>query len=356
MLPSRSALAGVVLVVGLIGACNPYQRFGANDDGLGPVDPVNFPAASLGTGGNRKMPGNGALTAVRAFVGPTEVQYFNYPFPPPTPDQDPLRILENDKPYPAVPAPVAYAFGADYHCAPPQDYKYDPRLDEVPLDRQDNIFTALPSATYTAGVASRTSYLPVVSEAVVTGNGLPCQKPKSATALSALVGMAPKPDGVYQAWAIIDPASAVYPVGQTSDTHPGLGLQRWGWFNRYLLAYLDGGAIPTMDTMVMEDDPPVSKKVKRMVTQRIYYPRSMVMGAMSAAPGRLGAGYDVMAAKRGDAAYSPVCAVFTYDAGMPLPAAMLPRDAAMIEATFNTMDAPIRPAATPYIFCLQVQP
>jgi hypothetical protein len=351
MAPSRSALTRAVLLLTVTGACNPYDRFGANDDSLGPVDPVNFPAASLGTGGNRKMPGNGSVTAVRAFSAGMPIQYFNYPFPPATPDNDPLRLVEDDAPYLAV--PTAYSFPGGYQCTPPAGYMPDPRLDERPLNVQDNIFTSLPTATYNQGVASRSSYVPVVADAAVTGAGLQCQKAKSADQLKALLGgMAPKPAGTYQAWAIIDPAAAVYGVGQNAENDGGITLQRWGWFNRYLLAYLDGGPIPTMDTTVMEGTPPMAKKVTRMVTQRLYYPRSMVMGATAAAAGRLGAGYDVIAARRGAAGYSPVCEVFTYDAGMaPVAAADLPKDAAAIEAMFM---ATLRPGANPYVFCLQV--
>jgi hypothetical protein len=297
------------------------------------------------------MPGNGSITAVRAYAGGMPIEYFNYPFPPGSADTDPLRLVEDDEPYLAV--PTAYAFPTGYQCAPPAGYVPDRRLDEVPLDRQDNIFTSLPTATYNQGVASRSSYVPVVADAAVPTPGLPCQKAKSADQLTAaLGGMAPKPAGTYQAWAIIDPAAAVYGVGKSSDNDGGVTLQRWGWYNRYLLAYLDGGAIPTMDTTVMEGMPATAKKVKQMVTQKLYYPRSMVMGATAAAAGRLGAGYDVVTARRGAAGYSPVCEVITYDAGMaPVAAADLPKDAAMIEAMYM---ATFRPGANPYVFCLQV--
>jgi hypothetical protein len=40
---------------------------------------------------------------------------------------------------------------------------------------------------------------------------------------------------------------------------------------------------------------------------------------------------------------------------MPVAAAALPKDAAIIEATFNDMAAPLRPASTPLVFCLQVE-
>jgi hypothetical protein len=342
----------VLFALVAVAACNPYDRFGANDDGLGPVDPVNFPPANLGDGGNRKMSGNGSFTAAQAYAGKMAVQYFSYAFPPGSPDTDPLRLAEDDMPVADVPS--AYAFSGSYKCTPPDNYKFDPRLEEVPRDQQGNIFTALPVATY-GDRAPRSTYTPVVAEIPVAGPSLPCQKPKSEDVLTKLLGMPPMPDGKYLAWLIIDPGAAVFPFGETVDTHPGTGLQSWGWYNRYLTAYLDGGTIPTAEMTVMEGMPPMSTKVKSLVTQKLYYPRSMVIDAkMMMAPGELGAGYDVLSAKRDAAGYSPICEVFTYDTGMPVAAADLPKDAATIEAMFNTMAAPIEPAATPLIFCLQV--
>jgi hypothetical protein len=356
MFSSPEALTRAVFVMTTLTACNPYDRFGAGDDGLGPVDPVNFPAANLGTGGNRKQPGVGAFTARRGYAGGNPIEYFSYPLVSAGAGVDPLRLTEDDAPVRSTP-PV-YVFGADYQCTPPAGYVPDPRLDEVPRDQQGNIFTALPQATYNPGVASSSTYLPVVSSAPVTAGGLTCQQPKSEEALTRLVGK-PTPDGTYLAWLIIDPGAAVYPVGQSVANHPGVGLQLWGWYSRYLLAYLDGGVVPTAETTVMEGEPPANVRVRQMVTQRLYYPRSQVIGSGDmpmVAAGRLGAGYDVLGARRGDALYSPLCAVFTYDAGMPLAAAALPRNAADIEAMFNTAAAPLMPAADPYVFCLQVQP
>jgi hypothetical protein len=351
-----SARLSVVLVVLATGAaCNPYESYGRNDDLLGPVDPVSFPPANLGEGGNRKQPGLGTFTAARGHVAGMAVDYFSYPFPPNGPDVDPLRLAEDDVPYDPVPSPPAYFFTAGYKCTPPPGYKYDRRLDDVPLDTQGNIFTALPRATYSLERTPRSSYVPVVSEVPVSGPSLPCQQ-KSADQLKALLGSMPAPDGKYQAWLMIDPGAGVYGSDMTPES--GVGLQSWGWFNRYLAAYIDGGPIPTTTMTVMEGMPPTSRKVTRMLTRKLYYPRSMVTTGSGAAamtgPGQLGAGYDVLSAKRGDAAYSPVCAVFTYDAGMPLADTALPKDAAAIEMMFNSMAAPIQPAETPYVFCLEV--
>jgi len=78
--------------------------------------------------------------------------------------------------------------------------------------------------------------------------------------------------------------------------------------------------------------------------------------------------YDVIEAVRGDAAYSPICDVFTYNTPTnPTPTASLPKDAATIlndPATYGPLQRPTAPAAgsivpsdvtPPYVFCLQTQ-
>ena len=344
-----------------VSSCDPYQRFGKNGDSLGPVEPVNFPPANLGiqpdgSPGNRRQSGLGAFTAVRAFAAGQEISYYGYPFPVGDPEIDPLRLEEGGAPYQPVPVTDAYVFDSAYKCTPSPGYKYDPRRDEVPYDQQGNIFTALPTASYTPEQGPVSDYVPVVAQIPVSSPSMGCQQPKSEETLDQLDGMtAREPDGKFLAFLIIDPGSPVFPVGATAATHPGVGIQRWGWYNRYLLAYLDGGEIPTAQATVMEGQPPAPLMVRRMVTQRLYIPRSPVMtGAPGpAGPGEVGAGYDVLGARRGAAGYSPVCAVYTYDAERPLTVAALPKNAATIEAMFDTEDAPLEPADPPYVFCLQ---
>jgi hypothetical protein len=351
--------AGLIVCVSLASGCDPYQRFGKDDDSLGPVDPVNFPSANLGTTGNRMQPGVGYFSEIPAYAGGAAVGYFAYTLPAPSPaTADLLRLLEGGKPYAsALATPTAYPFEGD--CTPPSGYRYDPKTDEVPYDRQGSVFTALPSATYTPGVAASSRYVPMVAAAPATAPGVPCQKIKSEDALSAQLGKAPARDGKYLAWLIIDPAAAVYsrddPNGEKLPL--GLGLQSWGWYRRYLLAYLDGGPIPTTETDVNDGtmDMPNMKHVLRMVPQKVYIPRSPVTrmsgGMTSMAPGIRGAGYDVLQARRGEPGYSPLCEVTTYDAGMPLAASALPRDAKTIEDSFGTT---LQPATPRYVFCLQV--
>jgi hypothetical protein len=358
-----------VLLAGALGAsCNPYDRFGKGDDHLGPVNPVNFPAANLGTGGNRMQAGRGVFVEAPAFVAGNTVGYFAYPFPAAVlMSADPLRLAVGDMPTSTLARPPAVVFDpadaapfpAAYPCqGPGADYRYDPYVDDVPRNEQGPVFTALPSASYTAGVASTTSYVPLVTQLAVSSAGTPCQRWKSETQIdeAVMTMKLPEPAGDrLLAWLIIDPGAGVYPfdMGPDSD-HPGIGLQHWGWYNRYLLAYIDGGYVPTVQVDVMGGTMamPTTMRVTRIRPQRLFYPRSMVMRAngMTAAGAR-GQGYDVLEGARGTDAYSPVCQVITYDAGMPMAAAALPKDAAAIQAMYGMT---FMPAATPYIFCLQV--
>jgi hypothetical protein len=352
----RTTLA--VGFAGLLGAagCDPYDDLRNPDVSLGPVDPVVFPAASLGTRGNRMSPGLGEFHEVPAQADGATVGYFAYPFPT-RPVADPLRLLDDGKPYPKAPlsanqsslyAPVAYTFTPG--CSTPPGWVFDPKVDEVPLDQQGAVFSELPEATYAAGVMSVTNYLPVVAE-VQKSTNQPCQRYKSAKNVKT---SDEQRSGKFFAYAIIDPANGVYKF-DAADDDTGLGLQKWGWFNRYLLAYLDGGEVPTVETMVTDMATMTMKPVVRMRAQRLYYPRSMIMGGGAmpmAAAGKLGAGYDVMAAKKGDQDYSPVCEVFTYDAGMPMAPGALPKTTEAIEQMFM---ATLMPATPRYMFCLQVR-
>src|SRR5205814_4350462 len=96
---------------------------------------------------------------------------------------------------------------------------------------------------------------------------------------------------------------------------------------------------------------PTMKTVKQMVTEKLYIPRSPVVVDMMMTDGATGQGYDVLSAARGMPGFSPVCEVVTYDAKMPMPSEMLPKETAMIEAMFG----PIQPATPHYVYCLQVR-
>jgi hypothetical protein len=369
----RFQSVSLVVLVAATGAsaCDPYEGFGEGDEGLGAVDPVMFPAANLGVGGNRMQPGVGVFQEIEAYADGAALGYFPYAYPTAaTPIPDPLRVRDaNNAPYSRVPTVGVYTFDPpasgpnplppSYACSPPAGYTFDEVRDEVRYDQMGSVFAALPTATYNMGVASSTTYVPIVAEWPVSSAGQPCQKLKSRAQVEAAYGRfdASKASGKFMAWLVIDPAAAVYKYDDDPDTNMrGLDLQRWGWFNRYLLAYLDGGYIPTGQDMVMEGG--MTKTVTRMRPQKLYYPRSPVIamgagGMPTMPPGARGAGYDVLTARRGDADYSPVCEVWTYDAGMPLLPEQLPRTAEAIEQMFPAPNLTV--AATRYIFCLQVR-
>jgi hypothetical protein len=330
---------------------------------------VTFPSANLGTGGDRKRPGRGRFRELRAFVAGQPIGYINFALPPApanNPSFDPLRLMDSGRPYISVPTAYVFdsappsPFPAQYRCNSPAGYQYNPQRDEVPLTEQGNVFTALPTATYAEGAASTSSYRPIVAEAVVSSAGQPCQRIKSEKLLEKTFGTKPAAGGGFLAWLLIDPGAAVYPWEDPMGTmHPGVGLQWWGWYNRYLVAYLDGGYIPTVQVEVNDDPmmmPPMLKQVVRMRPQRLFIPRT-VMTAAGKAAGARGAGYDVLEFRRGEELYSPVCELWVYGAeAMPIPVAMLPRDVATImdAATIMTMNP--APAESPTVFfCLQVR-
>src|SRR5205085_839035 len=108
--------------------------------------------------------------------------------------RDPLRVKDSGKPYPYVATPTVYAFDATADvpvpekgkCGAPAGYKPDKRLDPAPgwYTRQNNIFTGLPTATYNPGVATATTYVPVVAEAKLSSGGRVCQDLKSDKGIS----------------------------------------------------------------------------------------------------------------------------------------------------------------------------
>jgi len=352
----------VLLLVLAITACNVYPQHDGEFD-AGPVDPFNFPPPYLGALGDRTKAARGSFTEIKAYSRGQAIGYFSFPFAPSlsgsskTPP-DPLRLSTNGAPYSQVPAPRAYvfdpqpgvsAFPSTPHCAPPLHYTYDPRVDDVPLNVQGPIFTALPNATYSFTQVATWNYEPIVAEVGVNNNNAPCQNHKSETSLPKNIVSEPI-DTYYLAWPLIDPGAAVYRVGQSINNSGGITAQHFGWYNHYLVAYLDGGYIPTSNDKAADGTP-----VVHMVVQNLYYPRSTITttvnGKSTSAAGAIGQGYDVVDAPRGDAQYSPVCNVYSYDPGNATPD-QLPKDANTIRSLYGPT---FTLASTPYIFCLQVQ-
>ncbi|HME92428.1 MAG TPA: hypothetical protein VKE49_13445 [Myxococcaceae bacterium] len=366
----------------LTGCGDPYEKR-EGEYYAGPVDPVNFPPEYLGSGGNRFRAGAGIFVASGVWANRRRTEYFAFSF---TPSQlalpDKLLVLDDGQPNASttIPAPIAYVFDPrddtpfpeTPRCEVPPNYIYDRQRDAIRFNEQWNVFTVLPSATYTPGIASTTTYVPVVSEVPVRSNGEPCQDTKSEKTLRSRADVTlptqGAPDGRFLAWAIIDPGAGVYHRlgapstpgdARTGNPPGGVDLQKFGWFNHYLLAYLDGGYIPTQTDIATNP----SRTVVRMVTQDLYYPRSLVIhvGPLGTAPGALGRGYDLLQFRRGEPGYAPVCRVLTYDTGDTRAPADLPRSVDELNALYGDTiappDQPPAPAAPIplFIYCLQLE-
>jgi hypothetical protein len=392
----------------IVAGCNPYDTWGHGEFNAGPVDPASFPAAYLGFKSTTQGPygrnrGAGKFVEVAAYISGNRKGYYAFPF---TNAQlalaDKLRIKDID---PAKVPPVANAYDFDpvfpnpippsQQCQTPPNYVYDPIREDMRLDEQDNIFTRLPSegTEFIPGVDSVWTYVPVVSEVPVTASGLNCQSIKSEKKLLNAFASPPVSGRVLN-WAIIDAAAPVYRWYENSSSTvggapgpsygvpdggyvTGVGVQRYGWFGHYYLAYIEGGYIPTSPDRVTEiyHNRMETRDVVRMNTQKIFVPR-MIRSGTTNAPGQITAGYDVLEYPRGDPNYSPVCEVWLYTATTgpnPRPIADLPKSkeeidalgaAGMVRQASLTVAADIAPDApssstqlgqkVTYLFCSQV--
>jgi len=370
----RTVLSLTLALAGLTG-CDVYERWDG-EFSAGPVDAQNFPPEYLGTGANRQRAGSGSFTGRRAYAGEQPLGYYLFSFASgQLRAADPLAVRSNGKPTATAPTPLAYVFDPEAErpdCKRPEGYEFDAARDDVALDTQGHIFTALPTATYAPGAEPTYAYVPIVSQVPVAGNGIACQALKSEKTLvenQQKIGVELTepvngkqtgiPDGTFRAWAMIEPGAAVYRYTSTATAREpasGVGMQQWGWFNQYLVAYLDGGLVPTQEVTVN------NVPVVRMVPQKLYYPRSQVREGTTNRTVTVGQGYDVVEAQRNAAGYSPVCQVFTYDAGGPLPPDQLPKSAAEVVTRYGaTLRAPTKafgdrsPVGDAYVYCLQIE-
>lgn len=420
-------VAGIAGLTGLFGvACDVHDGYFDGEFNAGGADPYDFPPPYRGTGAIRQTAASGTFTEIGAYAKGKEIGYYFFPFSPsqvattnyaaPPATTDPLRVVGPGTDFRVstrnpVPTPMVYNFDPPGtsdpfperpRCRIPAGYTHDEFAEGVPRNDQWNIFTFLPDrfTTFGFGALPTWSYRPVVAEVTVTTNKLDCQAVKSERTLLTLedsgnvsfsrgelekdnetrLGL-PTPDR-FLAWALIDPGAAVVRVGETvnittTGTVNGTSVQKYGWYGQFIVAYIDGGYIPVVDgpAATPTDQGPDALPVptKRMRPQRIYYPRSAVIspgGSARGAPGRLGAGYDVLQANRFDdpEEYSPVCEVWTYSLPRPTPIDELPKDEATIIATANSTLEPARTdqpttSYTPsaaivprYMFCLQAAP
>ncbi len=375
------ALTLVALTGVLTTACDPYQKR-AGEYYAGPVDPSAFPAPYLGAGGDPKRSG-GVIRAAAATAHGVPAPYYAFAVSAAQASAaDPLAV-STDGNATAIPAPLAYVFDpqlpppsdmgagdmgtaapapspspfpAAPRCTPPSSWAYDARRDAFRLDEQGDVFTALPAP----------GYAPIVAEVPVTSNGEPCQSIKSAATLvgadDVIVATVPPkfplpnakptgvPDGRFLAWAIVDPGAEVrFPDGSL-DPQSGLGPQHIGWFDHYLLTFLDGGYVPTTTVTLpgMAGGPDVA--VVHIVPQNVYFPSQIPLtlpsGVTVPHAGQLGAGFDIVDARRGEPGYSPLCHVFSFVPADPLhpPTSASDIDAAQLHDTGT------------FVWCLQVQP
>jgi len=346
-------------------ACKPYDLDG--DYYLGPVDPQPFPVLinncdctteptpgalpndncipptdangdsaetvlalcrPFSGKGYSPMSSNGSFGATWAWVNGVQVGY--YPFPVPS-GVDPT-IVETL----TAKRAQAYVFDGDpttdtKSCTTPStDYVFDQRRDFVRFDRQGSVFSEKQASTDGLGLpgersrSGSASYIPVYAEVAVTSNGEGCQTVKSAEGLVSnpkltLATVPPQPlttnhatgltTGKYLAWAVIDPAAEVTLADGSVDPKTLLGPQRWGFYNHYLVSYIDGGYLPTEAMTDADGNSFVSAH-----EQALYAPDNILdpAGSGTVVPGGPGIGLDVLEGARGDAKYSPLCHVFLY--------------------------------------------
>src|SRR5258708_35719012 len=342
---TAAATAARAIIATLAGsalpACSPYDLSG--EFYAGPVDPKDFPQAYRGDGASPTQ--FGTIAPLSAVVRGQAVGYFAFPVPA---SVNPL----------AARAPNAFVFDpgaqspfpAPAKCQAPAGYKFDQRTESIRRDEQGNIFPRLPTRTIDmVNVTPTTSYVSLVAEVAVTSKSEPCQDAKSASSVVARpdvtvdVTSPPKsvpnavatgkPDGKFLAWAIIDPAADVRFPGDMLDPTTHLGPQRWGWFDHFLVAYIDGGYVPT-DTTKM---PAV------LVAQNIYVPSVVLVMGKQVPNDDIGTPSDVLQFKRGEPGYSPLCHVMIYPPPDPADPTKNPTDAAMIAMATEGR----------YVYCLQ---
>ena len=374
--------------------CSPYDRY-VGEVNAGAVDPSKFPKAYLGDDADPKQAGTGKFHPIAATVNGKKVAYYRFPLPA-AQASDPLTVSKLNPalaylfdPTPSGAYPDTYRCRASEersfrpeNCAPstgmPKDnyvtppdpcrpYRFDPRVDAFRYDIQNPIVTALPDSA---------GYVPIVNEVPVTTNDLVCQSVKSEDTLLETPGVkvpvlppAPGtfmgksrgwPSGRYFAWAIIDPSAEVLTLDKDGnevgeygrDRSKGFGPQRFGWWNKFMVAYLDGGQIPRQ---ILAD-----KDQVKLRAQRLYYPTAVAelddkgnkIGVLDGEPF---VGNDLLEGARGSDAYSPLCQVFSYDSADPMDP-MDPNKLRIVDSAAKIDPATMKVTDTKtLVYCLQLQ-
>ncbi len=375
---SRRWTVPLLLSCGLAGACTPYQNL-TGDFYIGPVDPAKFPKAYQGAGYDSGGAFGMILPVPASVAGGTPIAYYSFPA---TAGVDPTVLRSDDGTTVSDRAPFYLFDGDDAHdtksCTPPSpNYEFDVRHDFVRFDRQGNVFQEQQISSDPPALPSDDGYVPVYAEVPVTSGGEGCQTIHSSEGLvansQAHVQTTPPPpdtqehavgvtDGKYLAVALIDPTAQVYNPDGSLDPVTALGPQRFGWFNHFLVAYIEGGYIPTAMATVPGMNGAPDTHVIAAQTATLYAPNTFIgpdgnpaqcdpndpAGAMAPCVGN---GFDVidgvnsMNGARGQAGYSPICHVLTYTPADPTAPAVDPAD---IDP--STLD----PDTGTFIYCFQV--
>jgi len=297
----------LALSLAALPACNPYQNF-SGEYYAGPIDATAFLAPYHGELPGPADQGGGTIAGAMAFAKGQQVVYYMFPFSGAQNSQvDPLALDTT-----VLSLPKAYVFDADpvmgkpfpaAKCKGPENYTFDQRSEAWRADEQGVIFSTTPTSP---------DYVPVVQEAPETAAGRTCQDIKSKQTLLSVM-KDPGADNNFLAFAIIDPTADVTP-----HTAFGLGPVREGWYNHFLVTFLDGGYIPTESVPGMMGSDPYT----RMTPQTLYAPTAIpgMDANMNPVPvaGGPGMGWDILDAARGQSGYSPVCHVLTYVPDDPL--------------------------------------
>jgi hypothetical protein len=357
------------LVLIVSAGCNPYANH-SGDYWAGSVDPIKFPAEYRGVG-FAKNTSFGQISGVFAQVDGVETEYFAFPLVDVAPG-DPLTIGPPDPSptamvQPTFAAPRAFVFDpmpevspfpTAPKCVVPKGYQRDAQRDAFPLDEQGPVFTALPDNT---GIVGGIPYLPLISQVTATSNGENCNDVHSEEGVVANAkvttksqpapagSLATNPTGVpdapphFVAWAVIDPSACVSDIPQDQGGcipgfDSGVTVQKIGWFDHLLLAYIDGGYVPFT---------PMSDGTNVIISQNLYVPDTIIdPDTMMPVPNTAeGSPNDILEHARGDAGYSPICHVLFFT----------PADPTLPETSASQIDMSTIQDAGHYIACLQAQ-
>jgi hypothetical protein len=371
--------------------CFPYKNHDG-DYAAGPIDPKNFPPAYQGMGFAQAGNFGTFMAAPASAAGGKAVAYYMFPVTMGITKPTVLRTESTDPKTNITTikdrAPV-YVFDGDESldtkkCVAPKDYIYDQRRDDVRYDVQGNVFQQKQTSKDPPSLPSDAAYVPIYAEVPVTSVSEGCQTLHSADGVVAsgsgvtlMTDPAPigspdfrpvgHPDGKYIAYAVIDPAADVHLPDGSLDPNTGLGPQRFGWFDHFLVAYIDGGYVPNKAQTVPGMNGAPDQKLIVADSMTLYAPNAWVdpntmmpngcsgMDPIGAGGGQscIGQGFDVIdgiggkPGIRGDAGmgYSPICHVLTYTPADPAAPAT---DPTMIDPT--TVD----PDSGTFVYCLQV--